>query len=120
MLAPRHSVGIARTRGEHQLPEARWFIPVAALFGQDGEVAQSEMAIDALVDAAKLVGTLQGQDPPPAGSGLVGMAGFAMQDGLAEMQLGGGGVEPQVLAAAPRSSARTATQSKIQNLNSLS
>ena len=50
---------------------------VTALLGQDGEVAQGEVAVDALINAAKLVGTFQGQDPPPACFGLGGLAGFA-------------------------------------------
>jgi len=64
------------------------------LLGQNGEVAQDQMASNALVDAAKLVGTLQGQDPPPAGFGLGRLAGLAVEDGLAEEQLGGVGVVP--------------------------
>ena len=52
------------------------------------------MAVDALVDAAESVGTLQRQDPPPAGFRLGGLAGLAMEHGLAEMQFGVVGVEP--------------------------
>jgi len=55
------------------------------------------VAVDALVDAAKLVGTLERQDPPPAGFGLRRLARLAVEDGLAEMQLGGVGVDPQAL-----------------------
>ena len=73
---------------------------IAALFGQHGEVAQGQMAVDALIDAAETVGTPQRQDPPPAGFGLGRLASFAMQDGLAEVNLGVIGVEPQALGAA--------------------
>src|SRR5271157_160326 len=70
---------------------------VAAFLGQNGEVAKGEVAVDALIDAAKLVGTLERQDPPPAGSGLGHLARLAVQDGLAEMQLGVVEVDPQAL-----------------------
>jgi hypothetical protein len=52
------------------------------------------VAVAALVDAAELVGTLQGQDPPPAGFGLGRLSGPAVEVGLAEEQLGVVGVEP--------------------------
>src|SRR5271166_2423504 len=39
----------------------------AQLYSMPGEVAPGEMAADALVDIAELVGTLQGQGPPPGG-----------------------------------------------------
>ncbi len=56
--------------------------------------AQGEVAVDALVDATELVGTLERQDPPPAGFGLGRLTRLAVQDGLAEMQLGVAGVDP--------------------------
>jgi hypothetical protein len=67
---------------------------VAPLLCQNGEIAQGEVPVDSLIDAAELVGTLQGQDPPPAGFGLGGLAGLAVEDGFAEMQLGVVGVDP--------------------------
>ena len=39
---------------EHHPPEPPGLGPVAALLGQDGEVAQGEMAVGALVDAAEM------------------------------------------------------------------
>ena len=52
----RHSLGVARTRLEDHFPEP--LVPVAALLlGQDGEVAQGEVTVDALVDAPELVGS---------------------------------------------------------------
>jgi hypothetical protein len=48
-----------------------------------------------LIDAAKLVGALQGQDATPAGFGLGGLIGFTVKNGLAEIQLGVVGVKPQ-------------------------
>jgi hypothetical protein len=77
--------------------------PITALLGQDSEVAQREVAVDALVDATELVGTLQGQDPPPAGFGLRRLAGLAVQRGLAEMQLGVVWVHPQALGTSVQS-----------------
>jgi hypothetical protein len=94
----RHSLGIARARVADHPPEPPGLGPVAPLFDQDGEVAQGEVAVDALVDATELVGTLESQDPPPAGFGLGRLARLAMQDRLAEMQLGVVvGVDPQAL-----------------------
>ena len=94
----RHSLGIARARVADHPPEPPRLGAVAALFSQGGEVAQGEMAVDALVDATELVGTLESQDPPPAGFGLGRLARLAMQDRLAEMQLGVVvGVDPQAL-----------------------
>ena len=52
------------------------------------------MAVDALLDAAELVGMLEGQDPPPARFGLGRLAGLAVEEGLAEELLGGVGVVP--------------------------
>ena len=66
---------------------------VAAFLGQDGEVAQGQLAVDALVDATELVWTLEGQDPSPAGFGLDRLARLVVEDGLAEMQLGVVGVD---------------------------
>jgi hypothetical protein len=68
-FSPRHGLGVARARVEDHLPQPG-FERVAPLFGQNGEVAQGDVPVDALVDAVELVGTLQGQDPPPAGFGL--------------------------------------------------
>ncbi len=84
----RRGQGVAWTGVEDHPPELPGLGPVAALFGQNVEDAQSEVAVDALVDAAELVGTLQRQDPPPAGFGLGRLAGLAVDDALAEMQLG--------------------------------
>ena len=93
----RHSLGVAWTGVEHHPPEPPGLVPVAPFLGQDGEVPQGKVAVDALIDATELVGTLQRQDPPPAGFGLSRLAGFAVEDGLAEMQVGVVGVERQAL-----------------------
>ena len=93
----RHGLGVAWTCVENHSPEPPGLGPITALVGQDGEVAQGQMSIDALVDARELVGTLQGQDPPPACFRLRRLAGLAVEDGLAEMQLGVVGVHPQAL-----------------------
>ena len=87
-VSPRdHGLGVARAGVEDHSPEPPGL-------GQDGEVSQGQVAVDALVDAAELVGMLEGQDPPPAGFGLGRLAGLAVEDGLAEEQLGGVGVVP--------------------------
>ncbi len=46
-------------------PELFGFGQVAALGGDVSQIAPREMAIDSLVDAAKLVGPVQCQDAPP-------------------------------------------------------
>jgi len=51
------------------------------------------MAVDALVDAAKLLGTFQGEDATPAGFGLDRLTCLAVQNRLEEQQLGVVGVE---------------------------
>jgi len=83
----RHGLGVARAGVEDHSP-------VPPGLGQDGEVSQGQVAVDALLDAAELVGMLEGQDPPPAGFGLGRLAGLAVEAGLTEEQLGGVGVVP--------------------------
>jgi hypothetical protein len=94
-----HGLGVAWTCVEDQPPEPPGFYRVAPLLGQDGEVAQGEVAVDSLVDAAELVGALERQDPSPAGFGFGGLTGFTVKNGFAEMQLGVVGVDPQALGA---------------------
>ena len=107
VFSPRYGLAISGTRFEDQPPQAERLTVIAALFGQHGEVAQGQMAVDALIDAAETVGTLKGQDPPPAGFGLGRLAGFAMQDGLAEMQLGVVGVDGQARGTGPSTAGRS-------------
>jgi len=90
----RHGLGVAWTGVEDHPPQPSGLGPVTALLGQDGEIAEGQVAVDSLVDAAKLVGTLERQDPPPAGLSLDRLAGLAVQDRLAEIDLGVVGVEP--------------------------
>ena len=90
----RHGLGVTRAGVEDHSPEPPDLGPAAPLLGQNGEVSQGQVAVDALVDAAELVGMLEGQDPPPAGFGLGRLAGLAVEDGLAEEHLGGFGVVP--------------------------
>ena len=90
----QHGLGVARARALDHPPKPPGLGPIAAFLGQGGEVAQGQVAVDALVDATELVGTLERQDPPPAGFGLGRLARLAVQDGFAEMQLGVVGVDP--------------------------
>jgi hypothetical protein len=53
----RRGLGVARAGVEDHPPEPPGLGAVAALLGQDGEVAQGEVAVDALVDATELVGS---------------------------------------------------------------
>ena len=54
----RHSLSVAWTGVEDHFPEPPGLGPVAPLLGQDGEVAQGEVSVDALIDATKPVGSL--------------------------------------------------------------
>jgi hypothetical protein len=87
-LPSLHDLGVSRSRVEENPTWPPGLGPVAALFSQDGEVAQVEVTVDSLVDATELIETLEREDPPPAGFGLGGLAG------LAAIQLGVVGVEP--------------------------
>ncbi len=62
-FAARHGLGVAWARVEDHTPEPPGLDSVTAFLGQDGEVAQGQVAVDALVDATELVGTLERQDP---------------------------------------------------------
>ena len=53
----RHGLGIAWARVEDHPPEPLGLGPLAPLLGQDGEVAQCQVAVDAPVDAAELIGS---------------------------------------------------------------
>ena len=66
----QHGLGVVWTDVEDHSPEPPGLRPVTALLGQDSEVPQCQVAVDALVDVTEPVGTLQGQDPPPEGFGL--------------------------------------------------
>jgi len=51
----RHGLRVAWTGVEDHSPQPPGLGPVAPLLGKDGEVAQGEVAIDALVDAMEPV-----------------------------------------------------------------
>ena len=72
---------------------------IPALGGQGRQVAPGDVAVDSLIEAAKLVGALQPENPPPTPLGLGGLAPVPMQYRLAMPQLGILGVELQTLAA---------------------
>ena len=67
---------------------SRGFEVIPALSGQGGKVAQGEVAVDALVQTAKLLETPQGQAPPPGGLGLGRLARHAVHHRLAKEQFG--------------------------------
>jgi hypothetical protein len=60
------------------------------------------MPVDALVDAAELVGTLERQNPPPAGFRLGRPARLAVQARFAEQYFGVVGIERQALGASAK------------------
>ena len=71
-LPARHGLGVARARVEDHPPEPPGLGPVAAFLGHDGEVAHGEVAVDALLDATELVGTLERQIRRQQASALAG------------------------------------------------
>ncbi|MBV8130537.1 MAG: hypothetical protein JO114_23045 [Planctomycetaceae bacterium] len=80
--SPRHCLGVAWTRVEDNSPESAGLGPVA-LAPRPGRLSSAGSgAVDALVDAAELVGTLRRQDPPPVGFGLV--SNIRAQKGIAQ------------------------------------
>ena len=54
-FASRHGLGVVWAGFKDHPPEPLRLGPITALFGQDGQVAQGEVAVDALADAAELV-----------------------------------------------------------------
>src|SRR5258708_7922570 len=98
-LQLRRSLGISSALDQDAAP-AFLRAPVAArLLGQDGPVTQGQAAVNALVDAAKLVGPGQGKNAPPARLGLSRLARGPVQNRLAEEQLGVIRIERQPLGA---------------------
>jgi hypothetical protein len=65
-LKLRHRLAIARALGQHVGPQSPGLGMIAALRGQGRQVAPGQVAIDPLVETAKLVRPVQAQDPPPA------------------------------------------------------
>ncbi len=106
-VAPSQGFGIAWASFENHPPQPPRFILVAPLLGDHGEVAQGQVTVDALIDTAETIGPFQRQDSPPASFGLGRLAGFAMHYGLAEVNLGVIGVEPQALGTAPSAAGRS-------------
>jgi hypothetical protein len=50
----RHGLGVAQAGVEDHPPEPPGFSPVTALLGEDGEVPQGQVAVEALVDEKSL------------------------------------------------------------------
>jgi hypothetical protein len=83
----RNCLGVRRAFLEDGLPEPLGFRTVGSPLGERGKVAQGEMTVNGLVHTAKLLGTLQRQDPPPGRLGLGRLARHAVHHGLAKEQL---------------------------------
>ena len=49
-FASRHGLGVVWAGVKDHPPEPLRLGPITAFFGQDGEVAQGEVAVDALID----------------------------------------------------------------------
>ena len=97
-----------RSGRHHQSCDADLLI--SPLGGQRGQVAEGQVAVNSLVDARKLLGPLQGQNPPPCRFRLGRLTCLAMQDRLAKEQLGIVGIERQALGTAqPRRQYRPAS-----------
>ena len=72
---------------------------IAALGGRGRQVGPGHVAIDPLIEAAKLVGTLQIQDQLPAPLGFRRFSTVPMNHAVAKPQLGTLGIELQPLCA---------------------
>jgi hypothetical protein len=74
----RQGLGVARTGVEDHFPEPPGLGSVAIFSGQDGEVTQGQVAVDALVDATELVGSfsplasIPSRSPLPTSSTFTG------------------------------------------------
>ena len=95
----RPCLRIVGALSEHGLPESVHFGLIPALGGERGQVAPGEVAVDSLVDAAKLIGTLERQNQPPAFLGLGRFAPMPVHHPPAEPQLGIFRVELEPLRA---------------------
>jgi hypothetical protein len=69
-LQLRQRLAIARAFGEHLAPKPLRPVTIAALGGKGRQVAPGQVTVNPLIEAAKLVGTLQIEDPPPTPLGL--------------------------------------------------
>jgi hypothetical protein len=56
-FAARQGLAVVWAGGKDHPPEPLRLGPITAFFGQDGEVAYGEVAVNALVDAAELIGS---------------------------------------------------------------
>ena len=83
----RGSLGVDRALGQDRTPEAPGLGRIIPLRSQRGQVAQGQMAVDSLVHATELVGTVQRQDSPERGLGPGRLTGQAVTNRLAEEQL---------------------------------
>jgi hypothetical protein len=81
-------LAVPRALSEYVGPKLSGTIGVAALSGQHRQVAPGEMPVDSMVDAAKLFGPVQGEDPPPARLGLARLAPVPVNDRFAKPELG--------------------------------
>ena len=90
---PRQRLSVARALGQNFFPQLPHLHIITALGGQGRQVAARQVAVNARVDAAKLVRTRQREYQTPAPLGLRGFAAVSMHDPLAEPQLGVLGVE---------------------------
>ena len=98
-LQLRQRLAIARALGQHVLPQSLRLGMIASLDGQGGQVAPGHVAVDPLIEAAKLVGTLQLQDQPPASFGLGSLAPMPVHHRLAKPQFSILAIELQALGA---------------------
>ena len=86
-------LGIAGTRALTILQSRRASVRSPRSSARMARLRKVRWAVDAMVNATELVGALERQDPTPADFGLARLAGLAVQERLAEMQLGVVGVD---------------------------
>jgi hypothetical protein len=86
-LQLRQGFAITGAFGEHLVPQSPDLGMIPALGRESVQVAPGQVAKDPLIDAAKLVGTMQAQDPASWLLGLGGFSSVSMHDHLGEPEL---------------------------------
>jgi hypothetical protein len=86
---------VARALGQHLAPQPPRLVRVTARCRERRQVAAGEVPVDPFVDAAKLIGPLERQDPPPRPFGLGPFVALGVDDRLAKPQFRVVRIEPQ-------------------------
>jgi len=97
-------IAIAGAFGQNGAPEPLSLRDNTPLGGKGRQIAPGQMPGDPLIKAAKLVGPLAVQDPPPALLSLSRLTPMPVHNGLAKPQFRIPGVELEPLGTSPEGS----------------